>query len=663
MSTHGPELFAASAESGAPLFFEAAVAGVIPAIRVIEESLAGAHVERVHGIVNGTTNYILTEMARNGLSYDDALKQAQDLGYAEADPTADVGGGDAAAKMAILARLAFGLDVSFDQVTFEGIENITSDGHRIRQASSTWCSSSSAPPSASTAGSACGSSRRSSIPSHPLASVHGSFNAVTVESPAITEITMSGPGAGGVQTASAVLGDLVSILSGVPRTRGDAAPATIVDDVESAFYLHLEVEDRPGVLAEVAAALGNHDVSVRNFNQQGTPDAARLVMVMHPTLESKFFAAVDEIAALPFVGAAPRAIRVIEEEFRRLMAGLIERYIDRMPAEVTEQIVSIEEGSTPLVHAPALSERVDADVFLKLEGANPTGSFKDRGMTCAVSAAAREGAEAVICASTGNTAASAAAYAARAGMTCAVLVPEGKIAAGKLAQALIYGARVISLNGNFDVALQLVRDLADNHPISLVNSVNDFRLEGQKTSSFEIVDEIGPIDLLTIPVGNAGNITAYWKGFKEYDEAPELQRLPGSRRRAARRGPPGREPRDRRHRDPHRQPGALGRGDGRDHRVARRSPRRDRRRDPRRVPLAPGQRRRLLRAGLAASVAGLIKYGVSDAARAGAEGGRPKVVCVLTGNGLKDPDTAFDNVGSVIPCEPEMGQLEKAVLG
>jgi homoserine dehydrogenase len=145
--------------------------------------------------------------------------------------------------------------------------------------------------------------------------VHGSFNAVTVESEAITEITMSGPGAGGIQTASAVLGDLVSVLTNIPRTRGTAPDAEIVTDVESAFYLHLEVEDRPGVLAEVAAALGNHDVSVRNFNQAGKGDAARLVMVMHPTLESKFFAAVDEIAALPFVGAAPRAIRVIEEEF------------------------------------------------------------------------------------------------------------------------------------------------------------------------------------------------------------------------------------------------------------------------------------------------------------------------------------------------------------
>ncbi|MGH2907299.1 MAG: homoserine dehydrogenase [Solirubrobacterales bacterium] len=314
LSTHGEELYAAAEDAGVPLLFEAAVAGVIPAIRVIEESLAGAHVERVHGIVNGTTNYILTEMARNGLSYEEALKQAQDLGYAEADPTADVGGGDAAAKMAILARLAFGLNVTLDQVTYEGITNITAADIAYAKEFDLVLK-------------LVGTAERINggvsvrvfpaflYPSHPLASVHGSFNAVTVESPAITEITMSGPGAGGIQTASAVLGDLVSILAETPRVRGAAAPAEIVTDITSAFYLHLEVEDRPGVLAEVAAALGNHNVSVRNFNQQGAGEAARLVMVMHPTLESGFFAAVDEIKGLPFVKAEPRVIRVIEEEF------------------------------------------------------------------------------------------------------------------------------------------------------------------------------------------------------------------------------------------------------------------------------------------------------------------------------------------------------------
>ena len=224
--------------------------------------------------------------------------------------------------------------------------------------------------------------------------------------------------------------------------------------------------------------------------------------------------------------------------------------------------MSLLEGSTPLVPAVRLSERVGADVWLKVEGANPTGSFKDRGMTCAVSAAVRDGAEAVICASTGNTAASAAAYAGRAGLTGAVIVPEGKIATGKLAQALMHGARVIALRGNFDAALKLVRELVQRHPIALVNSVNPYRLEGQKTAAFEIVDEIGEIDALCIPVGNAGNITAYWKGFQEAGAGAADARLAGRGRGAAGRRRAGREPGDGGERDPHRQPGALGGGDG-----------------------------------------------------------------------------------------------------
>src|SRR5690349_11178253 len=191
------------------------------------------------------------------------------------------------------------------------------------------------------------------------------------------------------------------------------------------------------------------------------------------------------------------------------MEGVIERYRQRLPFAAHDPVVSLGEGSTPLVPAPRLSQRAGAEVWLKLEGANPTGSFKDRGMTCAVSAAVREGAKAIVCASTGNTAASAAAYAARAGLTCAVIVPEGKIAQGKLAQALMHGARVIALRGNFDQALTLVRELASRHPISLVNSVNDFRIEGQKTGAFEVCDELGEApDVLCIPVGNAGNVTS-----------------------------------------------------------------------------------------------------------------------------------------------------------
>src|ERR687890_266196 len=204
------------------------------------------------------------------------------------------------------------------------------------------------------------------------------------------------------------------------------------------------------------------------------------------------------------------------------MTGLIERYRDHLPFAPEDPVVTLGEGDTPLVLAPVLSERAGAEVWLKIEGANPTGSFKDRGMTCAVSAAVREGAEAVICASTGNTAASLAAYAARGGLRGAVIVPEGKIATGKLAQALMHGARVVALRGNFDEALALVRELTQRHPIALVNSVNRFRLEGQKTAALEIAEELGAIDALAIPVGNAGNITAYWKGFQELGERPMM---------------------------------------------------------------------------------------------------------------------------------------------
>ena len=185
------------------------------------------------------------------------------------------------------------------------------------------------------------------------------------------------------------------------------------------------------------------------------------------------------------------------------------------------------EGGTPLFEASRLSERLGVRVLLKIEGANPTGSFKDRGMTLAMSKAVEDGSKAVICASTGNTSASAAAYAARAGIVCAVLIPEGQVALGKLAQALIHGARVITVRGNFDQALDVVRELGEREPVTVVNSVNPYRLEGQKTASFEIVDVLGDApDVHCIPVGNAGNITAYWRGYREYHEAGRSTRLP-----------------------------------------------------------------------------------------------------------------------------------------
>ena len=207
--------------------------------------------------------------------------------------------------------------------------------------------------------------------------------------------------------------------------------------------------------------------------------------------------------------------------------GVIEEYRSYLPIAPGAPVVTLLEGGTPLVPAPRLSERVGASVYLKVEGANPTGSFKDRGMTVAISSALASGAKAVVCASTGNTSASAAAYASRAGLKCVVLISEGHIALGKLAQTLVHGAKVLQVRGNFDQALNIVRELPDRAPVTVVNSVNPLRIEGQKTGAFEIVDVLGDApDIHCIPVGNAGNITAYWRGYCEYRQAGRATKLP-----------------------------------------------------------------------------------------------------------------------------------------
>src|SRR3954471_17925410 len=314
LAQYGDELFAVAREAGVQLRFEAAVAGVIPIVRGIQESFGVTEIAKVFGIVNGTTNFILTEMAASGASYEDVLARAQELGYAEADPTADVGGAHGAAKMAILARLAFHTPVTLDQVPYEGIEQVEPDDLAYAKELGL---------SLKLLGVA--ERREDGISvrvfpcflygGHPLAPVSGPFNAVMVEAPAITEVTMSGPGAGGQQTASAVLGDVVSILTGEAPVNEPREELSVVADVSSSFYLHLEVADRPGVLARVATVLGDHGVSVKSVVQRGIGDEARLVMVIHECLESEFAAAVEALAELDDLRAPPRSIRVIEEEY------------------------------------------------------------------------------------------------------------------------------------------------------------------------------------------------------------------------------------------------------------------------------------------------------------------------------------------------------------
>jgi len=339
-------------------------------------------------------------------------------------------------------------------------------------------------------------------------------------------------------------------------------------------------------------------------------------------------------------------------------------------------VVSLEEGSTPLIEAPRLSERVGARVYLKFEGANPTGSFKDRGMTVAVSRAKGRGAEAVICASTGNTAASAAAYAARAGLRGAVIVPEGKIAIGKLAQALMHGARVVALRGNFDDALRIVRELSQKHPIELVNSVNPHRIEGQKTGAFEVVEQLGGMPgALAIPVGNAGNVTAYWRGFREVAEMGERQLdklevtdpgplpiLYGFQAEGAAplvHGTPIEKPETVasaiRIGNPARWEEAMAAFTESRGRVAAVSD----------AQILDAYRWLAAAEGVfcepasAASVAGLLAHGLPVV-----EGAEPPetIVCVLTGHGLKDPDTALGKAPAVLNCENDLAAVERAVF-
>lgn len=344
--------------------------------------------------------------------------------------------------------------------------------------------------------------------------------------------------------------------------------------------------------------------------------------------------------------------------------GLIKEYSNFLPVTEKTPVCTLLEGNTPLIHSVKVSERVGCDVYFKYEGLNPTGSFKDRGMTVAISKALEEGSRAVICASTGNTSASAAAYAARAGVRCVVLIPEGKIALGKLSQALMHGAVVVAIKGNFDAALKIVRELAEEYPITLVNSINPYRVEGQKTGAFEVCDALGsPPDYLSIPVGNAGNITSYWRGFKDYAAAGKIDRLPkmiGFQAAGA-------------------APIVLGHPVDFPETVATAI----RIGNPARWQEAVSAAQdsggfidmvtdeEILEAykliasaegvfaepASAASVAGLIKMTAQGRVEKGS-----RVVCVLTGHGLKDPDTAIKTGGKLIESEATLSAVEKVIF-
>ena len=340
--------------------------------------------------------------------------------------------------------------------------------------------------------------------------------------------------------------------------------------------------------------------------------------------------------------------------------GVIEAYREWLPVTHNTPVITIFEGNTPLVPAPTLSERLGATVLLKLEGHNPTASFKDRGMTMAISKACENGAKAVVCASTGNTSASAAAYAARAGLIAVVIVPVGKVALGKISQTVAHGARIIPVTGNFDDALRVARELAERHPVELVNSVNPFRIEGQKTASFEICDALGRApDVHALPVGNAGNITAYWKGYQEYLRAGRIGECPAMWGFQAAGAAPLVEGKPVEHPETVATAIRIGNPASWDGAVtaARQSEGgiwavTD-------AEILEAQRMLAADEGVfcepasAAGVAGILKLGVLSGAI---------VVCVLTGHGLKDPEAVMGLVAMPPPLPPDTGEVA-AFLG
>ncbi len=599
--------------------FEASVGGGIPLIRPLRESLAGDRIRRVLGIVNGTTNYILTRMTEDGSPFGDVLADAQRLGYAEADPTADVGGHDAAAKAAIVASIAFGAQVVSADVAREGIAGVTADditsarelGYVVKLL-------------AIAEEDGRGVAVRvhpAMVPvSHPLASVRDSFNAIFIEGAAVGQLMLYGRGAGGNPTASAVLGDLIDAARNL---KGGSRGATLgmlvrkpvlpLDDLRSRFYVTMDVADRPDVLSQIAGVFGappgvDRVRAAEGPGRRGPPEhrhphGARAGDAGRPRRGPR------ARRRRPRAVGHPRASATTRDHGRAPGAGpgSSRPTAPTCPSPRPPPSSRSSRAARRSSRRPALSERLSLQVFLKYEGLNPTGSFKDRGMTMAISKAVEEGAHAVICASTGNTSASAAAYAARAGILCAVLIPEGKIALGKLAQALIHGARVMQIRGNFDRALDLVRHLGEtaqrsrSSTPSTRSASRGRRRRPSRSSTCSARRPTSTASRSATPATSrrTGGATASTTGCGRRDEAARACsgcRRPGRPHWCA--GQPIEHPETIataiRIGNPASWDGAIAAA----RRLGRRHRRRDRRRDPRGLPAPRRRGRRLLRAGV-----------------------------------------------------------------
>ena len=536
IARRGDELFDAASEAGVQLRFEASVCAAIPVIKVLRESLVVTNVHRILGIVNGTTNFMLTRMEA-GDEYDEALAEAQRLGYAEADPTEDVTGADAAAKMAILATVAFGSRVRLDDVSYEGIERIRPDhvhaAHELGMAVRLIGS-------ASLIGDAVDVRVEPAFVdrNHPLAAVDGAVQRRHVagrrdprDHARRPRRRRSGDGLGrGRGYGQRHRHDGHGLP---PERRVVAHPRAAAAGRPALGVLPLDRGRRPPGRACPRRAAARRGRRLGGAAQPAAAERGGVARHRHaPGVDGQ------RPRGGRSAGAPARGPRRAGRDSRRLrarMTALIERYRGRLPVGDDVELVTLGEGSTPLLWAPRLSKRLHMDVWLKCEGANPTGSFKDRGMTVAVTLAKAEGVRAVVCASTGNTAASSAAYAARAGLPALVLQPAGAVALGKLAQAMALGAKVLEVRGTFDEALAAARALADRGTHALVNSLNPHRIQGQKTAAFEIVDELGNApDVLALPYGGGGNTCSYEIGFEEEDDLPRIVSVQAAERRRRR---------------------------------------------------------------------------------------------------------------------------------